>query len=569
VLTAQQDGHVDWGARQALVKKLISFEDEAVDKLVPLLADKERKVASLAGEVLRDVERIDKKYLPQILAGMDRKLNWLPGALGLIDSPEAAHEAVKRYLVSESAPHNQEALAVRLSGRRAIPFILEAASCKKACGESDHYLLGYALSEMDEPERVEAAKALMKIVRETEKPDVAKSVLLMIGQLGRSGLVVEQELLKLREQRPDLNGVISRTFIGIESKHAAKVFIDLLADEPNIVMLRDLSGIGIAGHDAGPSVEKLLQHADFQIRIGAVTTLGFIRYEKSVPKLIAMLSDPTDVRLNKAAAMALGRIRDKSAKTALTTTAENHWHPAVRKMAADALVQLYADPDSEKRLNGNFAVHFFSFEDMDTETCEITTLAFVNETTPEKWIYSDKSKKKLESLSYKSEIIGYGVSDEEEKKQKAAGKDIIVVTPGNMVRNVEVIEQVPTIALRAEGGWLAGSSRGEWGGELVFIKDGGVAQKILDTNLEDIYLHGDRYIAVTGLAHLGMNNGMLYELIPDKSDHWSARPWRALPGAPRTSGRVESGEILVNTNRGGSVLIAKDGSMRMATCVKK
>ena len=79
------------------------------------------------------------------------------------------------------------------------------------------------------------------------------------------------------------------------------------------------------------------------------------------------------------------------------------------------------------------------------------------------------SKKKLESLSYKSEIIGYGVSDEEEQKQKAAGKDIVEVTPGNMVRHVESIDQVPGIALRAANGWLAGSSRGEWGGELVFV----------------------------------------------------------------------------------------------------
>lgn len=554
---------------RAVINRILVFEPQPIEQLVDLLDDPNLNVAQIAGSALRDVKSIDKKYLPQITAGLDRDIGWLPPALGRIDSPEAAQLAVKKFLVSKSAPSNQEAYAVRLSGMRAIPYIIEAAACKQKCGDDDHDNLASVLADMGESERTEAAKELIVIAKEAEKSDIARKIILMISYLGKPGLVVEAELLQLREQRPYLKADISLTLIGIQSKHAAKVFIDALDNEPNILVLRDLSGIGIAGHDAGPSVLKLLQHSDWDIRLGAVTTLGFIRYENAVPKLIELLNDPTDVRLNWAAAKALGQIKSQSAKSTLAETVNNHWHTAVRKMASDALIKLENSASNEdEALTGNFAFHFFGYENLEIEPCDATTLAYVKEASPEKLRYDDP-KKKLKSLSYKSEVVSYGVSDEEEEKQKKAGKDIIEVTQGNIVRHVKAIDQVPGIALRVDDGWLGGSNRGEWGGELVFIRDGGAAQKILDENVEDIYLLGDRYIAVTGLAHLGSNNGMLFELTADKSGQWSARPWRSLPGAPSSSGPVLSGEILINTHGGGSILVSKDGSMRMATCLEK
>ena len=52
------------------------------------------------------------------------------------------------YLVSTSAPENQEAYAVILSGAKVTPFIVEAAKCEKSCGDKDHFLLGHVLREM-------------------------------------------------------------------------------------------------------------------------------------------------------------------------------------------------------------------------------------------------------------------------------------------------------------------------------------------------------------------------------------------------------------------------------------
>ena len=95
-----------------LFSELTTFGEAAIPHLVEMLACPDIEVAQIAAAALRDVKNIDPRFLPQIIQGLDRNLDWLPPALGRINSPEAAKEAVARYLVSESAPYNQEAYAV-------------------------------------------------------------------------------------------------------------------------------------------------------------------------------------------------------------------------------------------------------------------------------------------------------------------------------------------------------------------------------------------------------------------------------------------------------------------------
>jgi hypothetical protein len=71
-------------------------------------------------------------------------------------------------------------------------------------------------------------------------------------------------------------------------------------------------------------------------------------------------------------------------------------------------------------------------------------------------------------------------------------------------------------------------------------------------------------VVPTGLAHLMSNNGALYVVACDASS-CRATLWKRLPGAPRDSWLTESGELLLNTE-GGSIVVAPDGSMRMADC---
>ena len=129
------------------------------------------------------------------------------------------------------------------------------------------------------------------------------------------------------------------------------------------------------------------------------------------------------------------------------------------------------------------------------------------------------------------------------------------------------MEQIPDVALKIEDGWLAGSDRGEWGGELVFIPNTGKTVTLINKNVEDIYKFGDKYVVVSGLAHMLLNDGEVFQL-NRKDNLWYIEPWINLPGAPASSWLVDTGELLVNTYSGGSILISKNGDLRMAPCKK-
>jgi HEAT repeat protein len=328
-------------AEQALVLRLSQFGDSAVPDLVDMLADQNEYAASIAAAALGDVESIDPQFLPEIVAGLGRGLGWLPRALGRIDSDEAAQEAVRRYLVSRSAPYNQEAVAIRLLGSRAIPYILEAARCPPGdCDERYFYLLGFVLGEMG-PERAAAADGLFTIARDSVTDNLAEGALIMISMLGEQGRLLEDRLLELRQARPELSPAVADALIGIRSAYSANEFVDRLANETdtfeNRLTLRDLAEVGTVAASAGPTVVGRLESPEPDIRLAAARTLGFIGYGDAAAPLTALLDDPMDVRLNWAAAESLGRLRASSAREALLSTAEDHWYPPVRETANKAV----------------------------------------------------------------------------------------------------------------------------------------------------------------------------------------------------------------------------------------
>lgn len=551
----------------AVGNKLASFGDHAVDVLVPLLKDRNPQVVLIASYALRNTKHIDAKYLPDIIAALDSKdrPGWLAPALARIDTDEAAREAVRRYVGSRSAPDNQEAFAIELSGRRAVPFIIEAALCKTPCGKRDHYELGSVLREMDAESKKAAAELIHQNLSNPQlSPEAVRGIIYILSFLGGPAQISESKLLEMRAKDSNLTTVISKALIGMKSAHAAELFAAQLKKKPNDLVLSELANMGSGGHDAGDVVLSLLDDDSPPIRIAAAETLGAIKYKEAVPKLIELLNDKTDVNLNAAASESLGRLRDGYASSALEFTAKNHWYPVVRRSAEKALRNLKSGTEyplekrkffSDSNING-----FGSYE---ITTCKKITLKEIAESKDTK-LYKDHADEKLKVLSYRSEILGYGASDEEEQKAANPG-GIIEVNDDNIVEHRTPITQVPELALRTERGWLVGSDRGEWGGELAYIEDGESPKIILSENVEDIYKLGDRYIAVSGLVHLVVNQGKIYAITPTK-DGWTAAPWRALPGAPESSWMVETGELLVNTVGGGSILISPSGAMRMAEC---
>jgi hypothetical protein len=167
-------------------------------------------------------------------------------------------------------------------------------------------------------------------------------------------------------------------------------------------------------------------------------------------------------------------------------------------------------------------------------------------------------------LRYVSTVVGYGPA-EEPPPAKPGEMQVVHVDASTAVRHEELIQEVPSVALRVDGGWLAGADRGEWGGELVFVGDDGVKQTIRDGNVQGLDRIGNRIVAAGGIAHLTLNDGDLFDVRRGPDGRWQATPWRGLPGAPWHTASTSAGELLVRT-ADGDVLVSADGAMRMAPC---
>ena len=541
---------------QALIARIITLEG-ATPRLVALLADPEPDVAELAAAALSDVPNVDPVYLPQVKAGLDRKLGWLPRVLGHMDSDEAAREAVARYLVSEDAPENQENFAVQLSGRRAIPWIVRHARCRPACAKDDIYLLGSAIEEMGH-ERAEAAPALMAIAEaRNSSTGVAQGALSLVAALGTDGLGVEARLLALADNHPELKQSVDRALIGIHSEHAGDLFAQSLSRHADAVVLRDLAILGRAGRSAGPKVVELLNGPDWELRIAAATTLGEIGYEPATESLIEAAQNNTDVRLQWVAMRALGRLRAADARPALALMARSHWYLPVREAAVAALHELPSPPpapdgDNAERRSIN---RFWAWWYMGSTAPKCEHPAVKTSKVPGTLNGSaDVDRMQLESLAYVQPERYPPPPPPPEPGTATLAKP---TPPPPQMR-------APDVALRLDNGWLVGSDDGEWGGELMFIDDAKHAQVIAIQNIQGMHRLGSRVVVLSGLAHMS-NYGAAYELVR-RGKGWQLQPWRGLPAAPARSSMTTSGELLVQTTGGGSILIAPDGTMRAAPC---
>lgn len=543
-------------ADQALIDRMSTVEG-ATPRLVSLLADPDKNVAELAAAALSNISNVDPAYLPQVKAGLDRKLGWLPRVLGHMDSDEAAREAVARFLVSQDAPNNQENFAVQLSGRRAIPWIVKHARCKPACGENEIYLLAAALKDMGD-ERGDAASGLMDIAEaSTSSTAVAQGALELIAALETDGLGIEARLLALSQKHPELKHNVDLALIGIRSDLAGELFASSLSPDSDPATLRDLAILGRAGRSAGPKVVELLRAPDWELRIAAATALGEIGYKPGTARLVEVAQDPSDVRLQWVAVRALGRLRAAEAGPVLAHLASGHWYPPVREAAGAAMQELASPPiaPDEDNAERRSIDRFWAWWHMGSTASKCDRAAVELRETPGTLDgNTDAERAQLESLAYaKPERHppppprpGVGTSE----RAKAPPREI----------------KVPGVALRLGDGWLVGSDEGEWGGELVFIDAGKRMKVIASQNIQGIHRLGSRVVVLSGLAHLS-SRGAAYELVRHGKD-WRLQSWRGLPAAPARNSMAASGELLVQTSGGGTLLIAPDGVMRMAPCAR-
>ena len=549
----------------ALAEQFRRFGEPALVRLLERLDSQDENERKIVGYAIAEFEVIDEKHLPRILDGIDNSVPWLNRALARIPSEAAARNAVELYLESRHSPGNQLFVAIERQGARAIPFVVEASLCETGCDDRRLFLLRAVLEQMDEQSRLLAAALIVEgLYRPGVSVQQQADLLSLFDVIGTPGLSAEDDLVEFRASHPALSGQVDRALVGIKSSRSGRIFRALLRLRPDTDMLWELSKTGPPAVEAGPEVVELLSHPDFEMRLRATLALGFIEYKDSVPVLVPLLNDPRDVRVNWAATRSLGRIGDEAAVDALQDVERTHWYPAVRSAAANALDRIgTAGEDGARSNTGHLMKDFWAYKRFEIDGCRRVALKAAPVNKAQK-IDRDEAESVRRKLAYDTYVLGYTASDVEEQRERDPG-GIITLHRGNMIEQRKDIVQVPDVALQVESGWLAGSSRGDFGGELMHVSQQGRATLVLNHNVEGIHRLGGAIVAITGI--LSPNEGMIFRLEIGPDGAWKAEPWIALPGAPMSSRIVETGELLVDTFLGGTILLSENGKMRMAPCV--
>lgn len=534
-----QEGMVGVGPNvQNLAKKIQAQGESAVPAMIELLSAKDENVRLFAGYVLRDLKGLTEAHLDALIAARRRGDGWIVPAIGRIGSPRAI-----AFLVEDlkAKPEEGTAFAFSLAGGQAARGIAELYRVKEPISRELFQVSSEILSQMG----AKATPAVDVLLATATDPSVALEnrvfAVLALGALRQMAVDAVPGLKALAKSEPDrFKAPVEEAIINIGTNDSIEIIVPRLRANPSVLLLRDLAELKGNGRGAGAAVVELLAHPDWEIRVAAARTLGYIGYAEGTDALRKLLGDTADWRLVYSAAQSLGRLKAKSALPGLNRVAANHWFVPVRKAAEKAALVIEGKENYVSKWHeANFPFEFFEYENARDER-------FDGYATYEKLPWKTEPEvlppDQLRAKTYTIEMVGY---DEKGK-------------------HVERRQSNPGCALRVAGGLLLGGDRGEWGGELVFKDKAGVVTTLVDDNTIGIHRMPFGFVAATGLAHMTLNHGCLYLVEIKEGAPPKARLWKTLPGAPRTSGLLKSGDLFIAC-AGGNVLISPTGEITMAS----
>ncbi|TMP35301.1 HEAT repeat domain-containing protein [Pseudoalteromonas rubra] len=554
---ARGSGTVDDSVRD----KLKSFGRKALLPLAKLTGEDDpnrRKVAdSLIGDI-KDLNANDFSVVQRVIQNnieLDGSGGWSYGALGYVRGDEAG-----RYLVSElkrvQSASNQIGTAFSRFGLDGIPYLIEGLRCFDSCSEEEFKgfrEVFYNYQRWTKISDDKSAKQLFSLAT-NEKIDLhaRRTALSIIGYITGNPQIAIQ-IHQYAEKNIEFSDSALMSLQNMKSPFGARLLVRKLNREKtgpagfdsNLMVFRDLSEMGQAANSVGGDVMAYLNSESWEDRIHSSVTLGYIGYHQAIPELLQRISNEVDWQQAYAAIKALHLLADHATIPHIKTVAKTHWYKPLREYAQKTVVSMQARKALKSKYHpDNFASEFLDYQQLSEEnhTCDKTDYAMVSEPVEVKQ-YGGREKK-LESFQYKNPMcISKAYSD-------------YCASPMSFV--------VPSLAVRFGGKWLTGANRGEWGGELVVFADNETTETVLNENIEDIYVLGEYAYVITGLAHMLLNNGLIYRLEHTDAGY-NIKPFYRLPGAPITSWKINKESVLINTVSGSVVFHPKKG-LRMANC---
>lgn len=518
----------------ALAKDIQNFAATAIPHVIALLDSNEPRIRAFAGYVLRDIQGLTEENLDALIAARKRGDGWIPPAIARIGSPRAIQFLVDDLRVRPES-ETQVTYALKLAGTRAAVPIARVFESPDPVSEELARAICSVLHSMAS-DATPALDVLLARARLAQSPVETRVLAIReIGCIGRAAGPAVPTLKAMAASEPDrLGKAVNAAILAIGSPEAVPLLVTALRDRPSVILLRDIAEMGDNARNAGPAVVALLTGSKREVRLAAARTLGFIGYDGASTPLAKLLEDKDDWRVVYVAAESLGRLRAAAALPALEKVATTHWYPPVRDSARRAASAIrgsaqYPDPHS----NQNFASNYFKYRNIRGP----------HSGTPPPFTRSSNelSPTELSSLAYDAGNMWYGQGGVSNPPPR----------------------QTPDVGLKTGSGFLVGSSRGEWGGELMYLDGTSAPIRLLDENITGIHRLPVGIVVVTGLAHGMDNDGALYLAKLVGPGKYEVSRWKTLPGAPHASGLMGDGSLFVSC-LGGDIVLKADGSLEMA-----
>jgi HEAT repeat protein len=502
---------------------------DVITHLLKLLRHQNKDVRDLTAFTLCGMEGLNEDHLSSLIEARQNGIGWIPVSIAKIGTPEAI-QYLTEELIKDKHSHTQLTIAFERLGEKGIPYLIEIYKRQ----EFDKQLLSCVNSIFSElqDEASSAIDPLIEIAFDKKADiNIRKLAVLAIGEIGPKGQRVITKLKELAANDPIyFKEAADTAIINTKSPEAVPILLRYIEERPNIgLFFHQIIELKKDGISAGPTLVQYLKQDNWDMRLAAANTMGFIEYKESIPDLIALLKSQDDWRVVFAACESLGRLKAKDAISSLSDVSNSHWYPLVRDAASKATSAIIDDIPYESDYIPieleKYSTSYESIKELMDNYCVRSEIQLEEEFLENIFI----------NLNSESNIINDG--------------------------NTNTIEHPFDVGIKMIDGYLVGSDRGEWGGELLFIEKKGEYEKLLDENIEGIYNISSGVAVIAGLRHMGMNRGYLYKVTRDDNEGWSATKWKTLPGAPYKSCLRNDGSLFVYC-AGGSVVINQDGEIK-------
>lgn len=532
--------------QEETARSIGSLGPDAIPYLLPLLKHEDEGVRRLTSCILGGMNGLTEEHLEALMESRLRGDGWIPRAIARVGTPRAIAFLVDE-LKKEKRTHTQLAVAFQMLGERGVPYLVELIETGPIDNELQAAVV-YVFGELQDQAQP-AVIPLTEFISGKQGNDASvRCAMLALGAIGPKACSSVPALLKIAKDGPEsLTRTADQALLTMGVPEAVTGLLRRLEVEPSLPVFRDIALLKENGKAAGPTVVAYLRHDNSGIRIAAARALGYVGYAEASPDLTKLLH-ADDWRLVHVSAESLGRLHARDAVGPLGEIAKSHWYPVVREAAKKAIRVIQGKASYESRYHPkNFPLEFFDYFGAGVfDNPEAAEDARPNRNRSLVDQKDRLSPEQLKKLTYNVEIVSLGTSKDDRSAE----------------RRVTTRPQVPSVGLKVDGGYLVGSDRGEWGGELVFIDAEGKQTTLLGENIYGIHRMASGLVALAGYGHF-TSEGVLFRVSRGEDGAWRASSWKVLPGTPRVSGVLANGNLFVACE-GGSVEVSPAGEIKMA-----